>query len=191
MNYIVYRWAKPSKRFEPRSHLAMFDPNFIGIKVPEKYQQIVYAGMDPFTWTNISERATHLHRITLTEEEAAECVVAEDNSQGYSETFIRLNRFANAHRYPFRNEVLIPFAVEAELIEVPDPEGYECLYPEVYPRPSALKGNRICSLCREEKPVSSFPPEENRMLTRIYFCYKCIRAIEKERSLAVSNVHGY
>ncbi len=47
MKYVLYRWAKPTNRFEPRPHWALLNPNFYGIIVPEAYHRVVYAGMDP------------------------------------------------------------------------------------------------------------------------------------------------
>lgn len=176
MKYVVYRWAKPSKRFDPRPHWALFDPNFLRVKVPREYQKIVYAGMDPFTWAHSSEGATHLHRITLSPNEAARCVVAGwDFSISYADSFIRLDKFRDALRYPFRNDVLIPFPVSAELVAVPDPETHPYSFPEVIPRRIAREGYRICSICKDEVPKTSHYDSRDGLF---YICGNCDHRIE-------------
>ena len=145
LRYVVYRWAKPSKRFEPRPHWAIFDPNFRDLEVPIEYQNIVYAGMEPFTWAQISEGATHLHRITLSPSEATRCVVANlDFEVSYADSFVRLDKFRDALKYPYRCEVLIPFPVSAELIEVPRAKAYLYSFPEVIPHTMVKERYRAC-----------------------------------------------
>lgn len=178
LKYVVYRWAKPSKRFEPRPHWALLDPNFMGVKVPREYQKIVYAGMDPFTWAHSSEGATYLHRITLSPNEAARCVVAGwDFSISYADSFVRLDKFRDALRYPsyLRNEVLIPFPVSAELIAVPDPKTHPYSFPEVIPRRIAREGYLICSICKDEVPKTS---HYDPIYGLFYICKKCTYRIE-------------
>jgi len=179
MKYVVYRWAKPTNRFEPKPHWALVNPNFYGVIVPEAYHMIVYAGMDPFTWANISDWATHLHRIILTKDEVSRCVVAAYISDMYyRDSFVRLDKFASALRFPFgQEEVLIPFAVDAEQIEMP-PDEYECAYPETIPRPKAREGFKICSICKEEY---SDPNEKEEGYSKVYICWKCDEAIRLER----------
>ena len=138
---------------------------------------IVYAGMDPFTWANISDWATHLHRIILTKDEVSRCVVAAYISDMYyRDSFVRLDQFVCALRFPFRQEVLIPFAVDAEQIEMP-PDEYECAYPETIPRPKAREGFKICSICKEEY---SDPNKRAESWAR-YVCWNCDLAIRLER----------
>jgi len=175
LKYVVYRWAKPSKRFDPRRHWALFDPNFSHIKVPREYQKIVYAGMDPFTWPHTSEGATHLHRITLSPSEASRCVVTDlDFEVSYADSFVRLDKFRDALRYPWRNEVLIPFPVSAEFIAVPDPETHPYSFPEVIPRKIAKEGYQICTICKDEVPKTS----RHDTLDRRYICGNCTCRIE-------------
>ena len=134
--------------------------------------------MDPFTWANISDWATHLHRIILTEDESSRCVVATFTSgMFYRDSFVRLDQFACALRFPFRQEVLIPFAVDTEQIETP-PDGYECAFPETIPRPTAREGFKICSICKEEY---SDPNEKEEGYSTVYICWKCDEAIRLER----------
>ena len=185
MRYVIYRWAKPSKRFEPRPHWALFNPNFRIIKVPRKYQNIVYAGMDPFTWAKTSEGATHLHRITLSPDEAARCVVADlDYYVSYADSFVRLDEFRDALRYPWRCEVLIPFTVSAELIEVPKSNSYPYSFPEVIPRKIAKEGYLICSICKDEVPFTS----RRDTLGGCFICRDCIYRLKNARKSRRSSI---
>jgi len=130
---IVWRWAEPTKRFEPRRNRSWGD-----LKL-KSHNYVVFAGLTPIDWIWLGcARTGVLHKIELTEEQASQCVVAEQNfrptekeinkylertgksivgsligysMEQYEKSFIPLPDYNGEHNLP---EVLIPFEVEAK-----------------------------------------------------------------------------
>ena len=132
----LWRWAKPSKEFTPTEN-AYFKANGIRFK---SHNKVVRAGLNPSDWMEIVGRGSTLHRITLTEQQAKLCVVAEDDFRpteeelrdfakkthshlggakrryfiaNYEKSFVPLLEYSGGYNRP---EVLIPFPVKAEIV---------------------------------------------------------------------------
>jgi len=134
---IVWRWAKPSKKFIPRKNRSWGD-----LKL-KSYDYVVFAGLKPTDWMWLGRaRIGFLHKIELTEEQASQCVVAEQNfrpteeeideyhkrtgkdiaislitypMEQYEKSFIPLLNYDGGYFLP---EVLIPFEVDAKICKI-------------------------------------------------------------------------
>ena len=127
--YTVWRWAKPSKHFIPIRNKSWGNQEY------ESHNFVVFAGLKPTDWM-WKAREGVLHRITLTEEQASQCLVAEQHFrlsdkeievylkqtgkrhlrdleiEYYIKSFILFTKYQSGYIQP---EVLIPFEVDAEI----------------------------------------------------------------------------
>ena len=126
--YIVWRWDKPSKQFIPIRN------KFWGNQEYESHNFVVFAGLKPTDWIWRAREGV-LHKIRLTEEQASQCIVAEQfrpsdkeideyiertgkrhsrdyEIEKYRKSFIFLTKYQGRYIQP---EVLIPFEVDAEI----------------------------------------------------------------------------
>lgn len=134
---IVWRWAEPSKRFSPSKNRSGGD-----LKL-RSHNYVVFAGLKPTDWMWLGRARTGvLHKIELTEEQASQCVVAEQefrpteeeineylertgrnvvgsligySIEQYEKSFIPLLDYDGGYILP---EVLIPFEVDAKICRV-------------------------------------------------------------------------
>ena len=134
---IVWRWAEPSKKFLPTKNLSWRD-----LKL-KTHDRVVFAALKPTYWMWLGRTRTGvLHKIELTEEQASQCVVAEQefrptdeemneylnrtgrrkggsiraySREHYEKSFIPLLDYKGGYILP---EVLIPFDVEAKPCKV-------------------------------------------------------------------------
>ena len=127
--FIVWRWANPSKHFTPIRTLSWGNQEY------NSHNFVVFAGLNPTDWLWKARKGV-LHKIKLTEEQASQCLVAEQQFrlsdkeineyieqtgsrhirdleiEQYIKSFILLTKYQGGYIQP---EVLIPFEVDAEI----------------------------------------------------------------------------
>jgi hypothetical protein len=132
---VVWRWAKPSKMFDPTENPYFEGPRF------KSHNVAVRAGLNPVDWMEMikGEREV-LHKIVLTRRQAENCVVAEADfllteeeitefverrhillvgskrkydCANYEKSFVCLLEYSGNYNLP---EVLIPFSVKADVV---------------------------------------------------------------------------
>ncbi len=130
--YIVWKWAKPSKKFLPKKNRSWGEMEL------GSHEYVVFAGLNPTDWMWLSSKVRGVvHKIELSEEQAQRCVVAEQDfrpsddemneflkrtgrtrvgsyhsysKEKYEDSFIPLPEYVGGHFLP---EVLIPFEIDA------------------------------------------------------------------------------